>query len=147
MRKHKSPEFNWDEENGIATCHLYYKDKEFVGVAKCAPDDLDMKSEKTGQNIALSRAKIQYYIYLRDCELLPYLREAQHIYACINSSTHSNEFTYENKFLRKEVQRISFDLATVRSMLATERKNLKEEIEEKDKFYKKIRAMRTKGKN
>ena len=53
----KKPFFEWDEETGSALCVLYYNDKVFVGEAKCHMTDMDMCSEKTGQQIALMREK------------------------------------------------------------------------------------------
>ena len=48
----KKPIFTWDLETGEALCVIKDKDKIYYGVAKCHPDDFDMKSEKTGCFIA-----------------------------------------------------------------------------------------------
>jgi hypothetical protein len=44
--------------------------------------------------------------------------------------------------LQRQIRIYNFDLATIKEMLAYERKNLKEYIAGKDKFYKKMRAKR-----
>ena len=44
--------------------------------------------------------------------------------------------------LQRQIRLLEFDLTTLKEMLAYERQSLKDLIEEKDKFYKKIRAKR-----
>ena len=39
------PYIEWDDENKVATCLLYYKNKVFYGTASCHPDDMDFANE------------------------------------------------------------------------------------------------------
>lgn len=55
--KHE-PIFEWDEESGLASCILTDGQHYYTGIAQCHYDDADMKSEKTGCEIAFRRAKI-----------------------------------------------------------------------------------------
>lgn len=50
--------FNWDSDTGSALCVLKNKNKTYYGTAVCSPKDKDMMSEKTGCEIAFSRARI-----------------------------------------------------------------------------------------
>jgi len=57
------PYFDWTEyENyGLALCVIYEGQKVYLGQANCSPKDEDMKSEKVGCEIALKRARIDYF--------------------------------------------------------------------------------------
>lgn len=58
MKKY-TPEFTWDEETGIAICIITDdKQRTFIGEATCHPDDTDMRSERTGCELAFRRAKL-----------------------------------------------------------------------------------------
>ena len=68
------PEFSWEEETGVAICVLTdEKGRVFVGEATCHSQDTDMKSERTGCELAFRRAKLQYLRTIRDSELKPAL--------------------------------------------------------------------------
>jgi hypothetical protein len=77
MRK---PEYTWDEECGVASCTIFYKDMEFYGQAACHPDDEDMMSRLVGQTIADMRATIWYLRHVRDNELRPQLQSLYQLY-------------------------------------------------------------------
>ena len=47
--------------------------------------------------------------------------------------------------LQRQIRTINFDLATIKEIIASEQQNLKQYIEEKDKFYVKIRKNRNKA--
>ena len=73
MKNNIKPQFNWDEKIGVATCILTDGKEVYIGTAKCCKVDHDMMNEKTGCEIALKRATINYYKSIRDHELLPSL--------------------------------------------------------------------------
>lgn len=100
-----------------------------------------MKSEKTGCEIAFRRAKIHAIQDYRD-ELKTKLAALNQLYYSMKHSTHFNEKSYENKMLQRQIRTIKFDLETTKEIIATEYKNLKEYIDNKDTFYKKTRAKR-----
>ena len=137
------PRFGWDPQNGFATCILSDGKNTFVGQAECAEEDMDMISEKTGCTIALMRAEIEYYIHVRDNEILPALKALKQLYYSMNRSKHFNEFSYENKMLRRQIHQKETDLAVIKQMLNDEKQELKTMIEEKDYFYKRVRANRS----
>ena len=75
------------------------------------------------------------------------LKALKQAYYSMNQSKKFNPKSYENKMLQRQIRQIEFDLDTIRDMLATEEQNLREYIQEKDKFYKRIRHNREKAKN
>lgn len=141
--KHE-PIFSWDEETGIAYCLLTdYQSQFYSGMAQCHPDDIDMKSEKTGEEIAFKRAKISALRGYRD-ELKLKLKTLNELYYSINQSNKFNPKSYENKMLLRKIRMTTFDLATVKEMITVEQQSLKDLIQKKDKFYNKIRENRKK---
>lgn len=138
----REPQFNWDPESGVAICALTDGYNMFIGTAACAEEDIDMMSEKTGCQIALWRAEIKYYTHIRDNELKPALKALKHVYYTMNRSKHFNSKSYENIMLWRQIRQKENDLATINYMIADQKKQLKEYIDEKDKFYKRVRANR-----
>lgn len=143
----KQPEFYWDEVGGLATCLLTDGENSFMGVAVCDEEDQDMKSEKTGCQIALWRAEIKYYTHLRDNEIKPALKALKHVYSTMKQNSHFDRKSYENRLMWRHIRSLEIDLVTVNKMLATTKENLKEYLQEKEKFYEKVRTMRKIGQN
>lgn len=138
----QEPIFNWDPEEGVASCIIKYKNQTFCGVAMCHEEDKDMMSEKTGMEIAYRRATIDYLKYVRDMELKPALKALKQLYYTMKHSTHFNPKSYENSKLQRHIRMYEFDLETINELIADERKNLKDYIDKKDEFYKKTRISR-----
>ena len=138
----QEPIFNWDPEEGVASCIIKYKNQTFCGVAVCHEEDKDMMSEKTGMEIAYRRATIDYLKYVRDMELKPALKALKQLYYTMKHSTHFNPKSYENSKLQRHIRMYEFDLETINELIVNERKNLKDYIDKKDEFYKKTRISR-----
>lgn len=138
----QEPIFNWDPEEGVASCIIKYKNQTFCGVAMCHKEDQDMMSEKTGMEIAYRRATIDYLKYVRDMELKPALKALKQLYYTMKHSTHFNPKSYENSKLQRHIRMYEFDLETINELIVNERKNLKDYIYKKDEFYKKTRISR-----
>lgn len=138
----QEPIFNWDPEEGVASCIIKYKNQTFCGVAMCHEEDKDMMSEKTGMEIAYRRATIDYLKYVRDMELKPALKALNQLYYTMKHSTHFNPKSYENSKLQRHIRMYEFDLETINELIVNERKNLKDYIDKKDEFYKKTRIGR-----
>jgi hypothetical protein len=63
---------------------------------------------------------------------------------------HSKQFnpkSYENKMLWRRIRAKEFDLDVINQMITTEKQNLSQMIDEKEKFYQRIRANRNKDKS
>ena len=138
----QEPIFNWDPEEGVASCIIKYKNQTFCGVAMCHEEDKDMMSEKTGMEIAYRRATIDYLKYVRDMELKLALKALKQLYYTMKHSTHFNPNSYENSKLQRHIRMYEFDLETINELIVDERKNLKDYIDKKDEFYKKTRIGR-----
>ena len=138
----QEPIFNWDPEEGVASCIIKYKNQTFCGVAMCHEEDKDMMSEKAGMEIAYRRATIDYLKYVRDMELNPALKALNQLYYTMKHSTHFNPKSYENSKLQRHIRMYEFDLETINELIVNERKNLKDYIDKKDEFYKKTRISR-----
>lgn len=143
----KEPYFEWNAEDGQTYCIITDNTgKIFCGTATCHEDDKDMMSRRTGEEIAFRRARMEQMRYIRD-NIKIELQALKQLYYSMNRSKHFNPKSYENKMLQRQIRMKTFDLDTIKEMLATERENLKELLQEKDKFYKQIRAHRNKAKN
>ena len=141
----KQPAGTFSTETGIATFHIQDGNLVFEGQAKCHPDDMDMMSEYTGLAIAQIRATLKYYRHLRDNELVPQIKTIKQLYYAMNRSKKFNPKSYENIMLQRHLQNLENDLTVVKEIIATLTKQLSVFIQEKDKFYNKIRAQRQKG--
>ena len=142
----KQPIYEWDPKTGYATCTLEYKDFVFFGQAKCAPEDQDMMSEKTGLHIAEERAYIEFLQHIKNNEIKPQLEILNHLCSTMNNSKKLNPNSYEYKRILKEIKNLESDLDFYIDYIATEEAVLKSYIDEKDKFYKKVRENRNKDK-
>lgn len=141
------PMFEWNPEAGTATCVLTDGNNIFLGVATCGPDDRDMMSEKTGCQIAMYRAKIDYLKHLRDNEFKPKLAALKQLYYSINQSKHFNNNSYETKMLCRQIYLTNSDLTLIKEEIANTKYELNSYLEKKKEFYKTIRERRQKGKN
>lgn len=142
----KEPYFEWNEDTGMTTC--IFEDNQgriFVGTANCHPDDEDMKSRRTGEEIAFRRARIELMRTMRD-EVKIELHALNQLYYSMNLSKQFNPKSYENRMLQRQIRMKTFDLDTIKEMLTTEKQSLKKLIQEKDDFYNQIRNHRNKAK-
>lgn len=137
------PTFKWDEETGVATCILTDGQHYFTGIACCHDDDEDMCSQKVGEEIACRRARIDYLKFYRDT-LKSELRGLRQFYYAISQSNKFNKESYEVKMLFRHINRLEFDLNYAREIIEEERKSLNQYINNKEKFYQKIRQVRNK---
>lgn len=144
MSKKRIPIFEWDDATGAALCVLTDGEHTFVGTAKCAEEDMDMKGQKTGCTIALHRAKIAYYKHLRDNEAAPALKALNQLYYSMNTSKKFNPNSYENIMLQRQIHQKQFDLDTIKTLLVTEKQELYRYIQDKENTFKHIRENRAK---
>ena len=127
-------------DNGYAIFTIHYKDCAFRGDAKCHPDDTDMMSERTGLTIAEARAHIQMQKFIKRHEIQPVIDAYRHLLKNIQTSKKHNPKAYESCMLRSQLAHWESKLAEIEADIADEEKYLKEYIEQKDKFYCRIRA-------
>lgn len=140
----KQPVYTWDEELGVATCTIFYKDIEFYGQAICHPDDKDMMSRLVGQTIADMRATLWYLRHVRDNELRPQLQVLYQLYYSMKHSKNFNPKSYEAKMLYKQIHFIEKNLSIVKEDIAELYLRLSNYIEQKDIDHKLIKEFRAK---
>ena len=143
-KKDLTPQFTWDTETGMATCILTDGKSVYVGSAKCCYKDKDMQNEKTGCEIALMRAEINYFQSIKDNELIPALNALKGIQFSLNQCETDSK---SKSIVQKKIRKIENDLAVVRYLIIEKEQSLTDYIAAKDTFYKQIRKNRKKGKN
>ena len=145
MAKNKQPLYDWNEEEGIATCILYDGDNAFIGIAQCHDDDKDFKNENTGMIIAETRARIKVLQHIKNNELKPELAGLKQLYYSINKSKLYNKKSYEAKMLWRQMKHRERDINIIKDLIDEERTYLNRFIADKDEFYKAVQ--KNKGKN
>ena len=139
----KNIQCDWDEEEKIAHCWIKGSNgRLFYGEATCHPDDYDMVSKITGQEIAFRRAKMEMLRDQRDNDIKPRLAALKHLYGCMSHSSNFNPESYENTMLQRQIRLLEFDLTTVKEMIQYERKSLSDYIQKKDQMYNSVRRRR-----
>lgn len=131
--------YNWQEEIGLASCVLFYKNLSFCGQAHCHPDDKDMCSELTGCYLAEQRATKKVLQYIKENELKPQLQALKQLYYSMNHSKHFNPKSYEAKMLFHQINGLEKDLCAVREAISDLDREVKQYIEDKDKLHTRIR--------
>ena len=84
---------NWDEERGVFTTIVYYKNQPFIGRAYCDPRDEDMKSQHTGYEISSMRANLKICKYLKNKAVNEY-DALTHLSNTISKRAKEGEFGY-----------------------------------------------------
>ena len=133
-----SYEYNPYEQ--ISTCTISYKDKIFVGIAKCHPEDEDMVSERVGAVIAESRASIKYFQYLKEKTK----HQLEILYHLLTYRNKEQKRTKEQKQIYKLYTKLQKEIIFFNERIELEKKLLKEYINEKDKVFKKLREKENK---
>lgn len=137
------PIFEWQNDTKLATCKIIINNSiELQGQAICHPDDFDFANEKTGCDIANSRALIKLYKWYKNNEVIPQLKAFQNFYKSIKDSKYFNSKSYENKMLQRQIRSLENELAIVNDFIADEKEMLDDYIEKKDNFYQRVRSMR-----
>lgn len=139
------PYFAFDKESGTATCILYDGNKTYCGGALCHPDDADMMSERTGQEIAYRRAEIAALRGFRD-EIKLELSSLKQLFYSINRSKYYDPKHYEARMLNRQIKMKESDLEIVKNHIKIKSEELRKYINEKDEFYKTVRHNREVGK-
>ena len=121
---------------GIIKCII---NDNYIGIAKCHKDDMDMYSEKTRQTIAQYKALIKY----RKAKL----NELKKEYYAIKKFADYLKFKTHPKWIEKYMDEFKSRMAKAEVDYEIEKEALKSYIEGKDKFYNSVRKMRTQRDN
>lgn len=118
----------------------------FIGRAYLHEDDKDLGNEKTGLFIAETRAKIKFLKELNR-QHKTQLKGIVDTYKMLINSSNCNQDSYEIKLIRREINRRKKAILEEEEIIDRLRSNLKEYIDAKEDFYKRIRKGRQKGQN
>lgn len=133
--KHIKEEFlGLDETQGIAQYKITYKNLDFIGIAKCHPDDKDFQSKLVGAYIAETRAWIKFYQHKKNNILKPKIQVLKEVLEHCK-----NKKSYEYFLILKTLRRNNFELDTVNKEIVQLKQDLKTYVEGKEQFYQKIR--------
>lgn len=135
--------FLWYEDAGLAVVEITdpVSGTTFVGQAMCSPEDWDMKSKLTGQEIAWKRAYIFYLQYIKNRAYIEY-QTLNNLEKNVKNCKHYNkEFQIEN-LLSKQVNSARNQYYYFKERIKAEKKSLQKYIEAKAEIYQKIREGR-----
>lgn len=141
MKKTPEPIFYIDNESLVIECQMNISNKVYKGFAACCPEDMEFFSELTGQQIAVSRAYINYLKDLKK-EILIELKTMRQFYSNIKMSPNFEENNYVVKSLSRTIKKLQLELSTIQSDIKSEKRSLNFYITEKDKIYRKIELKR-----
>lgn len=139
----------WDEDLGLATATIVdtTHGEVFTASAMCSPEDSDMKSKLTGQEIAWRRAYIKYLQYLKNYYGVQY-KALNDFQKNIQNCKHYNSDFQIEQLLSKEVKLTYNTYINLREKVKCEKKALNSYISNKAEVYHKYRERRiNKGDN
>lgn len=136
------PIYSWDPTEGVATCTIVdpRTKRTFVGTAKCAPEDKDMHSEKTGLTLAELRVERDYLKWVRDSEIKPALAALQEYANAIEYTP--NVPKRAKGILYHRINKLNAELKDVNMTIKDYKAAINNVIVEKEKFYQQIRKNR-----
>ena len=137
----REPKFYFNPEYGSSMCVIETKNKTFVGTAQCLDSDRDMMSEKTGCEIAYHRAII-HTLESHVSDLKNELMGLHKYYYSVNQSKYFDENCYMTNMLKSQMQQREEEIQVTKELIQKEKKYLKNFMEDKAQFYKKIRRNR-----
>lgn len=129
---------NWDADNCTATCIIKDKDLEFIGIAKCHPDDKQYAGAITGGYIAEGRAFIKMYQHTKNNVLKPQVQVLEHTLHIIKGNKNYNPKDVAARKLEQELIRKKSNLEMIKRSIQNEKDNLKKYIESKDRLHQKL---------
>lgn len=136
----KQPDFIWNEETGLCSCIIYLNDfLQGYGIAECAEQDIDVKSQRTGEHIAELRAQINLLQNYKNRELWPGLKVLQHLKSTMVNSKQYNPDSYESKRLNIEIKNLQKDIKDIQEAISAVKATLYNYITTKEEMYQRQR--------
>ena len=136
--------FSYDENTGYAACSIKYEDQEFIGEAKCHPDDMEFATEFVGCEIARNRAAIKIFKHIIKEDRIA-IKTLQDFYNSIATSRSMRKnYWLKQKFLN-EIASYQEDIKTAKSAIAKAKIELVAYTTGKDSFYKTLREIRNRN--
>lgn len=142
MGKLKTRLMDFNKETGTATCIYGYKGHLLVGEAQCHEDDMDMCSELVGMKLAETRAYLKFLKVRRD-ELTIRKDTLEGVFRNMMTSKDFIPYSSYAKKIQQSICETRCELHEVREAIANIPPYLKQDIEERDVLYKKLRKRRS----
>ena len=133
---------SWNEETGVATVTINVFGAEFTGTAICHEDDTDMKSELTGLHIAEARVIIKAYQHYKNNILKPQIQILNKLMNEMKQGSYFDPRSQYVRLLRRKIAILTKQLRKSEQLIELTKKDLREYINTKETFYKKVRAKR-----
>lgn len=140
----RKEEFFWSEDKWICACVLTTNFGNFKGIATIHPEDEDVFSERTGEQIAYQRAIIKMLQYERDNIILPSLRALKHTLSIVQDGKRPGSESYAELTVIRQIRNWEYELDLVRDNIDGTREQLREYIAEKEKAAQRYRAKQNK---
>lgn len=126
--------------NGHETvCTIQIKDRKYVGKTYCHSEDLDMESQKIGEEIASQRAVVKL---LKDSK--KYYTARLKILRDFYSSLGKVKKSYVTYKLEKEITMLNATIEELKEAIESIERQIKDYINEKQTFQNKVRVLRKK---
>ena len=136
--------FSYSESTGLATCRIKYEDQEFIGKAKCHPDDMEFATEFVGCEIARHRAVIKVFKHIIKEDRIA-IKTLQDFYNSIAASRSMRQnYWLKQKFLN-EIASYQEDIKTAQSVIDKAKIELVAYTTGKDHFYKILKQIRNRA--
>lgn len=116
----------FDRETGTTTSIIKYKNQEFIGEARCAPEDMEHMSESVGTSLAEQRVYRKYLKFIKEFEIKPRLAGLNQLLYSMNTSKKFSPKGYEVKMLYRQIRICQDDLTQI-----TEDINYSKQFEQK----------------
>lgn len=133
--------FSYDPETHTTYCEREGKHTKFYGSARCHPNDWEFESKLVGEHYAYTRSMIEELVANRN-ELRAELKVLRHLYNILEQNPRVHYDSIECFTIRKQIKNIERDLADVRDLIRTTKSEMRDMMEAKDEFYKKLRKVR-----
>ena len=134
----------FNEETGKTKYIIKYDGLVFVGKAKCHPDDIPFANEKTGAQIARSRAVIKMLKY--EIKKLSYQTKAlKDFYNSVRGSRTFDRNPWLKKKFMDEIDTYGYEIMELQHSIETVEKSLKNYLTTKAELYKKL--LKSRGKS
>ena len=139
----KTMNFTYDPVTHITTCKRRVRNKFYIGQAKCHPSDYDFESKLLGEHYAYTRSMIQEMCAKRDAKVAE-LKALNHLYSILSDNPDVDLESIECYAVRRQIKMTERDIKSVKELICTIRKDMREMIAAKDAYHNKIRELRKK---
>lgn len=137
-------DFNYDKNTHTTTCIRKFKGQQYIGVAKCHPNDYPFENKLTGEYYAYMRSVVKE-LQQKKYGARQQLRALKHLQNLFDQNERVSSGSKEYSLLKRQISAVEEEISFIRATIDTIKKNIISSIQEKDKLYAKLSAMRAKA--